>query len=108
MARQTLKEAAIEFSRRRHGDEPEWEVDRVESATSFSAGVEWAEQWISVEDELPLVSYGSVLIRGISPYTGKYFVRVGHIEEPATSADNIWPDIGSAFKVTHWRLIEHN
>jgi hypothetical protein len=99
----TIKEAAREYADNRPYllHEPE----KVKYYTSFMAGVEFAQKWISVEDELPEAGYGgevsdTVLIKDDFKHvgTGRYWIE-----------DKQWiQDVPNKYyaTVTHWRRIE--
>ena len=83
------------------------EASKYLSSVSFQAGVEFAQQWISVEDELPesgelvLVAIENCFIDVVCAriLSGKWncrlYIPTGH------------PDFIIEDKVTHWRPIEY-
>ena len=46
----TINEAATAYAVKRHTDHIAFEPDRAESEVSFTAGVQFAQRWISVKD----------------------------------------------------------
>ena len=67
---------------------------------SFKAGVEFAQRWISVEDELP---FGYVTLKSISSFGQVVYVSVDF--SGANEVDTKWMAI-EYYKATHWRPIE--
>ena len=64
---------------------------------SFKAGVEFAQRWISVEDELPS-GYVTLKCEGSQTYVSVDL-------SGANDVDTQWLAIGY-YKATHWRPIE--
>ena len=97
----TIEEAATEFS-----DKYWKQLTDYEKISTFKAGVEFAQRWISVEEELPesgelvLVAIENcftdvVCARIISgKWNCRLYIPTGH------------PDFIIEDKVTHWRTIE--
>jgi len=88
----TIEQAAQEFAEKATLNAG---ADRTKRENAFKAGVEWAQEWISVEDELPIV-FDDVLVKCKN---GKriqcdvdYLMDNGKFRVRAN--------------VTHWRLIE--
>lgn len=94
----TIEEASKEYYNSREDNDYTIETD-----FAFKAGVEFAQKWISVEDELPKED-------------GAYLVDVGwgFVVRRFNTYHNVWDDedgddyftdaIGG--KITHWRPIE--
>jgi hypothetical protein len=75
---------------------------------AFVAGVEFAQRWISVEDELPPCSDVDILIKGID-YRGKSgIVDIGYMHESTPRVENFISLSGEILTVTHWRHIDMN
>ena len=89
-----LEEAAREYENKElHIEDGQYTSTAIIEA--FKAGVEFAQQWISVEDEMPQVG-------------GEYLVKrneVLEIEKWTLNKNNVgfwWDYLG----ITHWRPIE--
>lgn len=91
---QTVKEAAKENA------EKYWVSDSryKSSIASFNAGVEFAQKWIPVEDELP---EERVFVLCQNPFSA--FVASFHGKEKGFRI----PNAEGEYKVTHWRPIEY-
>jgi len=63
-------------------------------------GVEFAQKWISIEDELPELNSGTVFLKGIDTF-GETEYSVGYMEKSFGIVDN-GKDL---IKITHWRPI---
>jgi hypothetical protein len=73
---------------------------------SFIAGVEFAQRWISVEDELPPCSDEDILIKGTDYRGHEGVVDIGYMHEKTPRVENFISLSGEVLKVTHWRKIE--
>jgi hypothetical protein len=73
---------------------------------SFIEGVEFAQRWISVEDELPPCSDRDILIKGIDDSGNDGIVDIGYMHESIPRVENFVSLGGALTKVTHWRQIE--
>jgi len=74
----------------------------------FKAGVEFAERWISVDDELPSCSYEDILIKGIDLEGRNDIPDIGYTHSSSNNIPNKENFIslsGEIMEVTHWRLI---
>ena len=86
-----INEAAKDYSKSKSSAE----VFRCAHETDFKAGVEFAQRWISVEDELPETIYDEKIFL-------KYPILVKNIDG-ALQVLNTFSDIST---YTHWRPIE--
>ena len=84
----TIEQAANEYAVKNDLQQ----AGQTKRATAFKAGAEFAQQWISVEDELPENGI-TVLIKDKSSHIGLACRRYGD-----------W-DCNFKNTVTHWRLI---
>ena len=87
----TIEEAAKDYSKSKSSAE----VFRCAHETDFKAGVEFAQRWISVEDELPETICDEKIFL-------KYPILVKNIDG-ALQVLNTFSDIST---YTHWRPIE--
>jgi hypothetical protein len=71
----------------------------------FYRGIELANRWISVDEELPPVSNDDILIRGID-CNEYYCVDAGYMQTPGGSVDYIVSQSGELQEITHWRPVE--
>jgi len=100
----TIEEAAVDYAQKVYpqiNGEHEVDIDGAiisNSANSFIAGIEFAQQWISVKDELPekhkdcivkVANFDNIILFGYQ-YKGKWY--------------QYYDD--SELNVTHWRPIE--
>jgi hypothetical protein len=74
--------------------------------TGFRDGVKFAQQWISVEDELPPCSDEDILIKGIDYRGHEGIVDIGYMHGKTPRVENFISLSGEVVKVTHWRQIE--
>ena len=95
----TIEQAAIEYALKECGSSIEMERDRVISERDFRAGAQFAQRWISVEDELPEIDI-RVLYKNNVNY-GVAF-RVPSIDNTVNWNIFQYPDN----QITHWRPIE--
>ena len=88
----TIKEAAREFQR----DYPT-DIEERAAYSAFKAGVEYAQRWISVEDELPEITE-----------EGCNCVEVLYMTKNGLGGICLFKDgrFETLSKVTHWRPIE--
>ena len=78
---------------------------------SFIEGAKFAQQWISVEDELPPCSDEDILIKGIDSDGRENMPDIGYMHsgnENKPSKENFISLSGEITEVTHWRPIELN
>jgi hypothetical protein len=94
----TLKEAATEYAARERATRSEY--------GAFIAGVEFAQRWISVKDELPPCSDEDILIKGIDYRGHEGVVDIGYMHEKTPRVENFISLSGEVLEVTHWRKIE--
>ena len=76
---------------------------------AFKAGVEFAQRWISVDDELPPCSDKDILIKGIDHRGIEGMCDIGYMHSNPNNIPNKGNFIslsGEIIKVTHWRYIE--
>lgn len=100
----TIEEAAIEYAKIEYedlyyNDSDEDSIDVDITIKDFKAGVEFAQRWIPVEEELP-EDFTSVLVRDN---------RCGQTRCAALFQDGkFYPDfLITHEQVTHWRPIEY-
>jgi len=76
---------------------------RFEIQDAFTAGAEFAQRWISIEEEEPPL-YITVLVK---LFNGRYFTAK-YIKSSKCREDDVWSDGFSYYPVndTHWRPIE--
>ena len=75
----------------------------------FKAGVEFAQRWISVDDELPPCSDEDILIKGIDIEGRKDIPDIGYMHSSSNNIpykENFISLSGEIMEVTHWRPIE--
>ena len=99
----TIEEAAIEYAKIEYedlyyNDSDEDSIDVDITIKDFKAGVEFAQRWIPVEEELP-EKYTPVLAYDTYP-TKCYVVKYDSVFGFMTNHFN------QCVKVTHWRPIE--
>lgn len=91
----TIEEAAKAYSKAQHGSDPAWQPDRYQSNCDFMAGVEFAQRWIPVEEELP--EEGDEIICKDDFYIAVHvYYTDGLIDENYLKSN-----------YTHWRPIEY-
>jgi hypothetical protein len=95
----TIKEAASDYV---------WESGENHPQSCFIAGAQFAQQWISVDDELP-EEYTTVLVRYSYEFKDEYFYCI------ACYCNGHWKDSYlshclccgiNRISITHWRAIE--
>lgn len=77
---------------------------------SFKAGIEFAERWIPVGEELPPCSDEDLLIKGLDLEGNDGIVDIGYMHDSPDgipSVDNFISLGGVLIKITHWRPINH-
>ena len=82
-----------------------------EGEEAFKAGVEFAQRWISVDDELPPCSDEYILIKGIDSDGRENMPDIGYMyssNENKPSKENFISLSGEITEVTHWRYLELN
>lgn len=88
------------------------EKDRVLSEgvlIGFMKGVEFAQRWISVDEELPPCSYEDILIKGIDSDGRENMPDIGYMHSSSNNIpnkENFSSLSGEIMEVTHWRPIE--
>ena len=85
----TIEEASVEYSKKQYDHDP---CMRFQCETHFEAGVEFAQRWIQVEEELP-----EKLVQVIVKLANGWHTTTW-ITENGDFAFNVKP--------THWRPIE--
>ena len=76
---------------------------------AFKSGVEFAQRWISVDDELPPCSYEDILIKGIDSDGRENMPDIGYMYSSSNNIpnkENFISQSGEITKVTHWRYLE--
>ena len=93
----TIEEAAKDYSKSKSSAE----VFRCAHETDFKAGVEFAQRWISVEDELPEIGDIFLVKTDNGCITTAYLhgIKSGFI----TYGEDAYIEFGT---ITHWRPIE--
>ena len=101
----TIKEAAHEYFRRAG-----LHLEPAGSEYGFVAGVEFAQRWISVEEELPPI--GEMVLTKMEKRHGDtwvqhYYSTATRLENQGEWQDVNWVDHSMSFgHITHWRPIE--
>lgn len=94
----TIEEAAMEYAIHREVDSTELQyIGKYQK--SFKAGVEFAQRWTSVEEELPPL--GVPVICKYSMFGKEY-----HWTGTFYTEERIMHFIKKHLQITHWRLIE--
>ena len=96
----TIEKAALEYAIQRQVDAEELKyIGRYQQ--SFKAGVEFAQRWVSVEEELPPIGV---------PVTCKYnmFGKECYWSGTFYTEERLMHFIKKHLMITHWRLIELN
>lgn len=96
----TIDEAAQDYSNKYWSN-----LQDYEKTSCFKAGVEFAQRWISVEEELPK-NYNLVLVKGLNKNGGIEFAT-GLTYYDLFECKREWT-VGDSdiVTVTHWRPIE--
>ena len=92
----TIEEASVEYSKEQYDHDP---IMRFQCETHFEAGIEFAQRWISVEEELPPL--GVPVICKYSMFGKEY-----HWTGTFYTEERIMHFIKKHLMITHWRLIE--
>ena len=103
----SIEEAAREYAVHMVGSDSSYEQNDLEEG--FKAGVEFAQQWISVDDELPPCSDEDILIKGIDSDGRENMPDIGYMHssnDNKPSKENFISLSGEITEVTHWRPIE--
>ena len=98
--------AAREFAVHMVGSDS-YEQNDLEEA--FKKGVEFAQRWISVDDELPPCSDEDILIKGIDSDGRENMPDIGYMYSSSNNIpnkENFISQSGEITKVTHWRYLE--
>jgi hypothetical protein len=95
----TKKEAALEYAGCKEGDLLPDEAQ--EKVRAFEAGIQFAEEWIPVEQELP-ERMKTVFVKGQIAGKKEHFVT-GKFYKAGFGAS-----VSYLVKPTHWRPINHN
>ena len=95
----TIEEAAKEYA-----EKFTYPHNKIPNERGFKAGVEWAQEWISVENELPKL-YEKVFVKTTEKYEDDEYYFDYSV---ATLHDNNRWDVffGNHKPITHWRPIE--
>ena len=88
----TIEQASVEYSKKQYDHDP---IMRFQCETHFEAGIEFAQRWISVEEELPN-EMECVLLK--SEYLGSINYDIGFLMRGKFKTKNGKP--------THWRRID--
>jgi len=81
-----------------------------QSAESFKSGAEFAQRWISIEEELPPCSDEDLLLKGIDDRNIEGIVDIGYMHDSTDGKPKISNFLslgGVLIKITHWRPIEY-
>ena len=93
----TIEQASVEYSKEQYDHDP---IMRFQCETHFKAGIEFAQRWISVEEELPELKEKQYSILAKTKTNEYIVVNVfGDIEY-------LRKGIFEYFNITHWRPIE--
>ena len=98
--------AAREYAIHMKGSDS-YEQNDLEEA--FKKGVEFAQRWISVDDELPPCSDEDILIKGIDSDGRENMPDIGYMYSSSNNIpnkENFISQSGEITKVTHWRYLE--
>lgn len=102
-----LEDAAIEYENKElHIEDGQYTSTAIIEA--FKAGVEFAQQWISCEDELPPCSDEDILIKGIDSDGRENMPDIGYMHssnDNKPSKENFISLSGEITEITHWRPI---
>jgi hypothetical protein len=78
---------------------------------SFKAGVEFAQRWIPVEEELPPCSDEDLLLKGIDYRDISGIVDIGYMHDSHNGKpylSNFISLSGDLISITHWRPIDRS
>ena len=112
----TIKEAAKEYAISLHADDCHLSISEIEmyAKTDFEAGVEFAQRWIPVEEELPKNANEIILKneKWITEYNPNG-TRMGYMDNERKKLfySAYWDENGQCYSMseeqpTHWRPIE--
>ena len=99
---------SIEQAAEDYANSLEYNDYTIETEAAFKAGVEFAQQWISVDDELPPCSDEDILIKGIDSDGRENMPDIGYMHssnDNKPSKENFISLSGEIIEVTHWRPI---
>ena len=102
----TIEEAAKEYAEK---NKKARKSDFI-TKKDFKAGVNFAQTWIPVEEELPPCSDTDILLKGIDDRGIEGIVDVGYMHDSHDNTpyvENLIGLGGVLIKVTHWRPIEY-
>lgn len=101
---ETIEDLALDYVNSASITFPEEAVKK-----AFKAGAEFAQRWISVDDELPPCSDEDILIKGIDYRGIEGMCDIGYMHSSPNNIpkkENFIPLSGEIIKVTHWRYLE--
>jgi hypothetical protein len=96
----TVQDAAREHAISEHGIEDEWVPDRMQTKLDFKKGVEFAQEWIDANTELPDDNQ-MVLCK-----TNKGNVFISHRYQFMNSEPRWKCSLNTALSIVSWRPIE--
>ena len=103
----TIEQASVEYSKKQYDHDP---IMRFQCETHFEAGIEFAQRWISVEEELPPI--GEMVLTKMEKRHGdtwvqNYYSTATRLENQGEWQTVNWVDHSISFgHITHWRPIE--
>lgn len=103
----TIEQASVEYSKKQYDHDP---CMRFQCETHFEAGIEFAQRWIPVEEELPPI--GEMVLTKMEKRHGDtlvqhYYSTATRLENQGEWQDVNWVDHSMSFgHITHWRPIE--
>ena len=101
----TIEQAAIDYAESLEDNDY-----TIETEAAFKAGSEFAQRWISVEEELPPI--GEMVLTKMEKRHGDtwvqhYYSTATRLENQGEWQDVNWVDHSMSFgHITHWRQIE--
>lgn len=101
----TVEQAAIDYAYSLEDNDY-----TIETEFAFKAGAEFAQRWISVEEELPPI--GEMVLTKMEKMHGdtwvqNYYSTATRLENQGEWQDANWVDHSISFgHITHWRQIE--
>ena len=96
----TIEQASVEYSKKQYGYDP---IMRFQCETHFEAGIEFAQRWTPVEEELPEIGE-KVITKMAKDKRTSYGIATRIREEWEVNAR--WIDhTFSNMTITHWRPI---
>ena len=97
----TIEQASVEYSKEQYDHDP---IMRFQCETHFEAGIEFAQRWIPVEEELPEIGE-KVITKMAKDKRTSYGIATRTREEWEINAH--WIDhTFSNMTITHWRHID--